>query len=157
VSKIKLIISDIDGIITNGTKLYTVDGVLGKFFFERDFSAQKQFKARGIDFVFMTSDSMNVDLLRVKSKHIIVHHVHRDEKLDGLKFLMKQYGVEPNETAYIGDDIEDMAPLEYLKDNGGCAFVPADGHPLLLAKFQIIPRKGGEGVIESLYEELFGE
>ena len=154
---IKLIIADVDGVLSNATKLYTPNGVFGKFFFERDWTSQKLFKARGVGFVFMTSDSMNVDLLRVKSKHIIVHHVHRDEKLDGLKFLMKQYGVEPSETAYIGDDLEDMAPLQYLKDNGGLALVPDDGHPRLLAKFQVISRKGGEGVIESLYEELFGE
>lgn len=157
VDRIKLIVSDCDGVITDGKKFYTPNGVVGKFFFERDWTAQKQFKASGVSFVFITSDQMNIDLMRVKSKHIVVHYVHRDKKFDGLKFLMRQYGVGPNETAYVGDDIEDTPALLYLKNNGGMAFVPKNAHPSLLKKFTVINRNGGEGVLEQLYEELFGD
>ena len=154
---LKLLVSDVDGVMTNCTKIYTPNGVFGKFFFERDWTAQKQFKASGVSFVFITSDQMNIDLMRVKSKHIVVHYVHRDKKFDGLKFLMRQYGVGPNETAYVGDDIEDAPALLYLKNNGGMAFVPKNAHTSLLKKFTVINRNGGEGVLEQLYEELFGD
>ena len=54
---IKLLILDIDGVMTDGTKLYGLDGLtMGKRYCDRDFTAIKQFKASGVQVCFLSGD-----------------------------------------------------------------------------------------------------
>ena len=155
----KLLVLDVDGVLTDGTKIYTPTGVLGKRFFERDFTAMKEFKRQGVQVVCMTSDPMNVALLAVKSRHIRVHVAYRDSKIDTLTTIAEEHGVgldDWSEVAYVGDDLEDFTVLRSVKADGGWAFTPANHHPKL-DQFNTLPVDGGEGVVEYLYWTFFKE
>jgi 3-deoxy-D-manno-octulosonate 8-phosphate phosphatase (KDO 8-P phosphatase) len=151
-ARIRLLVLDVDGVLTNGTKIYTPLGVLGKSFFERDFTAMKQFEGRGTSVVCMTSDPMNIALLQNKSRHIKVVLTKSNEKLDTFKCIMDEYQVTMSEAAYVGDDLEDLPVLRYLVKHGGVAITPLLPHPNLLNDdFTCITEAGGEGVVEQLY------
>ena len=54
---IKLLLLDIDGVMTDGTKLYGLDGLtMGKRYCDRDFTAIKAFKAVGVKVCFLSGD-----------------------------------------------------------------------------------------------------
>lgn len=151
-ARIKLLVLDVDGVLTDGTKIYTPLGVLGKSFFERDFTAMKQFEGRDIAVVCMTSDPINVALLQNKSRHIQVILTKSDEKVDTIRRIMDDYSVAIGETAYVGDDLEDLPVLRYLVKHGGLAIAPICSHPALINNdFECVNECGGEGVVEQLY------
>ena len=52
-----LLILDVDGVLTNGTKVYDIDGnVVHKVFNDRDFTAIKRFKEEGVNVFFLSGD-----------------------------------------------------------------------------------------------------
>ena len=57
-NKIKLLILDVDGILTDGRKYYGIDGMpFAKIFCDKDFTAIKRFRALGINVIFLTGDA----------------------------------------------------------------------------------------------------
>ena len=68
-SVIKLIILDVDGVLTDGKKYYNREGeVLMKTFCDKDWTAIKRFRALGITVIFLTGDPFNLKESPAQSK-----------------------------------------------------------------------------------------
>ena len=126
VKMIKLLILDVDGILTDGKKYYDRDGnVRMKTFCDKDWTAIKRFRALGIEVIFLTGDPFNVTI--AENRNIDVHvnrtsnGVHKD-KVEFLADICIEYEVTPYEIAYAGDDIFDVKIMKAV----GHAFCPAD-------------------------------
>ena len=141
---IKCVILDVDGVLTDGTKLYDKDhNVIGKRFCDRDFTAIKRFKEKFVRVILLTGDKWNVGMAEKRGIEI---HVTRDKKLEFVKSL--EY--EPEEICYVGDDIFDIPVLEYV----GHPYVVNDAAPELQVGFKRVVWNGGTGVASLLYRDI---
>ena len=147
IKKIKLIATDVDGVLTDGGMYYSAKGDILKKFQVRDGMAVSILKRNAIPTVIITKEKnqivkkwslkMNIDKLfdGVKNKEKVVSK------------LCKSYGLSENNIAYIGDDVND---LEILKKTGFAA-TPKDGN-LEVKKIvdYICNNLGGEGVLREI-------
>jgi 3-deoxy-D-manno-octulosonate 8-phosphate phosphatase (KDO 8-P phosphatase) len=151
----KLLILDVDGVLTNGKKIYdTKHEVQYKEFNDRDFTAIKRFKAAGVNVVLLTGDKWNSEYLsdarRLPTfRPELFSPQHELDKSKSLKFICDYNGVKPEECAFVGDDYYDITMLNSV----GFPFCPNDAakcvkdDPTVI----VIPKNGGEGVIEELF------
>lgn len=149
---INLIILDVDGVMTDGTKIYDDYGrVTSKRFNDRDFTAIKRFKAAGVSVCFLSGDA-NINKEIAKNRNIDFYHSRGpDGKLDKVKFLpflLSKYKATKETTAYVGDDYFDLEIMKEV-DNRFC---PSDA--ILDVKWICynLKVKGGDGVVADLYE-----
>lgn len=73
------------------------------------------------------------------------------DKLPTLQHIMAKYGLQPEEVAYVGDDVPDVAPMQAA----GLAVAPADAMPdAYMTAAHITRAKGGYGVAREILEEI---
>lgn len=145
---IKLLILDIDGVMTDGTKLYNLEGkVVAKSFNDKDFTAIKILKNVGIEVCFLSGDD-RVNKKIAEDRHIDFYYT-RDKK-EYLKFLIDQYSVKLEEIAFVGDDYYDIE----IMDNVGNSFCPEDSPSYVKEHCVVLNKKGGEGVVTELLSHL---
>ena len=145
----KLIILDIDGVMTDGKKFYTGEGnVLCKQYNDKDFTAIKRFLALDINVCFLSGDIWNKTMADMRN---IKFYSGRQKngnlsKLQILDIILKDYSVNKEDVIYVGDDIFDIEVLSVVKEG----FCPKDS-PLDVKKVStIIDRNGGDGVISEI-------
>ena len=138
---IKLLILDIDGVMTDGTKIYGLDGLtMAKRYCDRDFTAIKQFKASGVSVCFLSGDD-KVNKEMAKSR----------DKVDFLDEFENTYNCSRDEMAYVGDDIFDMPIMKAV----GYSYCPSDvTETVKTVAHKVLDRKSGDNVIADLYEKL---
>jgi 3-deoxy-D-manno-octulosonate 8-phosphate phosphatase (KDO 8-P phosphatase) len=147
----KLIILDVDGVLTDGTKEYFDGKPVSKHLNDKDFTAIKIIKAKGINVCFMTADPANKEIARDRN---IDCFSSRDDcncinKAVKLYEVLLHYGVRPHEIWGVGDDIFDAYWLTLCER----AFCPIDASIYVrkvVKEKNIIPRCGGNGVIDYL-------
>ena len=124
IKKIKLIATDVDGVLTDGGIYYSSKGDILKKFQVRDGMAVSILKRSTIPTVIITKDRNQIVKKRSSKMNI-------DKLFDGIKNkeeivpkLCKLYSLSENNIAYIGDDVND---LEILKRTG-FSVTPKDGN-----------------------------
>lgn len=142
--KIKLLLLDVDGILTNGKKLYSPNGkIIGKEFCDLDFTAIKIFKSLSIKVIFISGDqtcnrpiahNRNIDFYYTRKGKL------NKDKLFFLSKIEKKYNVKKANIAFLGDDIFDLS----LGENVGCFVVPNNSMNVLKKKADYI-LKGNSG------------
>tara|TARA_Y100000004_G_scaffold20965_1_gene21374 strand:+ start:725 stop:1189 length:465 start_codon:yes stop_codon:yes gene_type:complete len=144
--KIKLLILDIDGVMTNGTKIYDLDAnVVGKSFHDHDFSAINYLKLK-VPIIFLSKDD-RVNRAMAEKRNIPFLHVQKNkDKSEYLEQLCEQYNCKPKEMAYVGDDVHDIKLLKQV----GYAFCPSDAIKEVKNISYTINKKAGKGVINAL-------
>ena len=150
---IKLIILDVDGVLTDGTKYYDRDGkVVLKLFCDKDWTTIKRFRAIGIPVVFITGDPYNEIILKNRNLPVVVNRgegFHKD-KVNYLTEVLDDYNCLAEEVLYLGDDLFDVNIMKSV------------GHPYCLLDSPIIVKqnantlycKAGENVIMQLFDKL---
>lgn len=114
--KIKLVISDFDGIFTDGSILINEDGKTAKRLHFLDIMGVSNLKKANIKFALVSGEnSAAMEFLKNKFGLDEVHGGIRI-KAPLVAELMKKYNAAPEETAYIGDDINDIEALMLVKN-----------------------------------------
>lgn len=146
--KIKLVLLDIDGVLTDGTKMYDLNfKIIGKSFHDHDFAAIKKFKSAGIKVVFVSGDD-RVNLEMAENRGVDFIHAHKKE--DRWKFILKGYQCDPDEVVFVGDSMYDIGLLKKV----GHAFCPSDAMTEVKKVAYPLNAKSGRGVVLALYEYL---
>ena len=149
---IKLIVLDIDGVMTDGKKYYDKDGTVRfKTFCDKDWTAIKRFRALGLQVVFLTGDPFNVSIAENRKIDIYVNRqngVHSD-KSNYLTELCATYNVIPDEIAFAGDDIFDLKLMRLV----GRAYCPTDS-PEIVQDVAIRLTKGGENFVMTMFDHM---
>lgn len=148
--KIKLLVLDVDGVLTDGKKLYNLNGeVVAKSFIDRDSTYIKLFLQRGIQVLLLSGDyRVNKRFAEAKKLPFIYAP---ERKAEALKNYMSEHGVEWRQTAYVGDDLPDQKALDLVAE----PYIPANAAiPLRSGKYRRLVRSGGEGVVEEVYFDL---
>lgn len=112
---IKLIALDIDGILTDGSKLYDFSGKSTlKKFNDIDFTAIKIFKALGIDVIFITGDSSNAWLEKKRNVKTFITRLEDGTSLSKAKVLndyLNSKSIKKDEVWFAGDDVFDISAM----------------------------------------------
>jgi len=148
---IKLLVMDVDGVLTDAGMYYSESGDEYKKFNAKDGMAIKRLAKQGIR-CGLLSNGTNKNLVsrRAATLGIELVEVSHTEKIDVLKAWCAQLGLELSQVAYIGDDINDEPVMRAV----GLAVCPADAvNKIKLISHLILTRKGGEACIRELVDE----
>jgi len=145
--KIKVVLTDVDGVLTDGGMYYSAQGDTLKKFHTRDGMGVTMLRKIGIPTIIVTKEKNNIIKQwgkKMKVKKIFDGIIRKDMVL---KDVYKNFGIMSEQIAYLGDDVND---LELLKKVGLSA-VPNDG--IQKAKKicdYVCKKRGGEGAFREL-------
>ena len=150
---IKLVILDVDGVMTDGKKYYGLDGIpFAKTYCDKDFTAIKRLRGSGVSVCFLSGDD-RVNKNMAKNRNIDFYSARGKDKAEFIRKFKKTYDCESYEMIYVGDDLFDLSIMKEV----GLAFCPVDS-PDKIKKYcgesNIIDRKGGENVVARLVDIL---
>ena len=148
---IKILLTDVDGVLTDGGMYYTSNGDVMKKFHTRDGMGVNMLRRKGIPTVIVTKEKT----LMVKkwAKKMNIDHIYDgiQKKEDILKIISKKYSVKNSEIGYIGDDVNDIELLKMV----GFSATPNDGIPEAQKIVHYICKKsGGEGAFREVSDIL---
>jgi len=146
---IKLVIFDVDGVLTDGRLILGDDGQEYKAFHSRDGHGMKMLQETGVTVGIITGRTSKV--VEHRMANLGVQHVYqgKQEKLPAFEELIGKLGLEPTQVAYMGDDVVDLPIMRRV----GFAVATNDAHPLVgqHAHWQA-PHNGGQGAARDLCE-----
>ena len=148
----ELLILDVDGVLTDGTKEYDKEhNVLSKKFLCKDFTAIKRFIAAGVHVIMISGDEWNRSMAE---KRNIEFYCSRgtDLSLDKSRYLEmfeKKYNVSTDDMAFVGDDYFDLSMFVALDTT----FCPADAPDTIKKEAKYVCyASGGNGVLVEIYD-----
>ncbi len=148
-AQVRLVVFDVDGVLTDGRLYYTDDGLELKAFHSRDGHGMKLLMNSGVELAIITARRSPTVSKRMES--LGIRHVFqgRLEKLPAYRELIADLGLTPEQTAYVGDDVVDLPVMTRV----GLAIAVADAHPLVKrhAHWQT-PHPGGRGAARDVCE-----
>ncbi len=108
---IKLVVFDVDGVMTDGSLFLDDDGREYKAFNALDGHGLKMLKSTGVDTAIITGRSSQV--VAHRAHNLGITHVYQgvDNKLEAYLHLLEKSGLSPAQTAYMGDDVIDLPVL----------------------------------------------
>ena len=148
---IRLLIFDVDGVLTDGSLSIGDDGQEYKTFNSRDGHGIKMLQKYGVTIAIITGRTSRV--VEHRMENLGITHVYQGklEKLPAFEELIAQLGISPEETAYVGDDVVDLPVMRRV----GLAIAVQDAHELVLkhSHWQT-PSAGGRGAARDVCEML---
>lgn len=109
--KIKVIVFDVDGVMTDGSLMIGDDGQEYKSFHSLDGLGMKLLKATGVEMAIITGRTSNVVTKRAETTGIAHFYQGVEDKLEAFEDLIKKMNVSPEECAFMGDDVVDLPPM----------------------------------------------
>ena len=148
-SRIKLVIFDVDGVLTTGALFIGDDGQEYKAFSSRDGLGMRMLQDSGVEIGIITGRTSSVVQHRMDSLGITHVFQGQKNKVPAFEELCQRTGVSPDEVAYVGDDIVDLPVLKRV----GLSIAVADAEPLVVhhADWRT-PRAGGLGAARDVCE-----
>lgn len=148
---IKLILTDIDGVWTDGGMYYDQQGNEWKKFHTYDSAGVLFAHKAGIPVGIITGEDTQIVKRRAEKLHVDYLMQGVSDKLSAVRQLCQELGVSLKEVAYIGDDLNDIMLLQHV----GIAGVPASA-PQYIRRLATIhlSKKGGEGVFREFVEAV---
>lgn len=138
-ANIKLVIFDVDGVLTDGSLFIGDDGQEYKAFNSKDGHGMRMLQDSGVDIAIITGRVSKVVEHRVKDLGIKYVYQGKREKLPAYLELMQRTGFQNDEIAYVGDDVVDLPVMVRV----GLAICVQDGHPFVKQHAHWITEHGG--------------
>lgn len=139
---IKLVIFDVDGVLTDGGLLFDDQGREYKVFHARDGHGMKMLQRGGVKIAVVSGRETPVLAGRMAELGVELVYQGRQDKLPVLLQLLSDLELNPEQVAYVGDDVVDLPVMGRV----GLAVAVADAHDLVkqYAHWQT-PTPGGRG------------
>lgn len=148
-ARIRLVVFDVDGVLTDGSLFLGDGGEEYKAFHSRDGHGMKMLQEAGVELAVITGRTSKVVEHRMAS--LGIEHVFQgqQDKLPAFEALVARVGLAPAECAYVGDDVVDLPVMRRV----GLAIAVQDAHPLVVrhAHWQT-PSPGGRGAARDVCE-----
>jgi 3-deoxy-D-manno-octulosonate 8-phosphate phosphatase (KDO 8-P phosphatase) len=146
-SKIRLLLLDVDGILTDGRLYFSNSGEESKAFHSLDGHGIKMLMHAGIPVGIITGRKSNIITKRAADLGIDILYQGREDKIDVLKEIIANKEIEAHAIAYAGDDLPDLPVLQAV----GLSFSVPGAHPdVKEAVNAITTRSGGEGAVREI-------
>ena len=144
--KIKLVLCDVDGVLTDGGMYYSKKGEILKKFHTRDGMAIELLSKHGIKTGFITKEKSLITKSRAEKVNAFVFLGIKNKELE-LKKICRKFKITTQQIAYIGDDINDTNIMKQV----GFSAVPNDGmNNIKNISDYICKTKGGRGVLREV-------
>ena len=108
IGKIKIVITDVDGVLTDGGMYYNEDGEYMKKFNTKDSMGMELLLKNGIKTIWMTREDSMIVKQREKKIKIVELYSNVIKKENMLSEISQECKVNNDEIAYIGDDVNDL-------------------------------------------------
>jgi YrbI family 3-deoxy-D-manno-octulosonate 8-phosphate phosphatase len=144
---IKLVLSDVDGVLTDGGMYYSKDGEFLKKFNTKDGMGIELLLDVGIKTILITREKSEVTISRGKKLKVEKTLSGIIDKKKELEKICVEYNVTPEEIAYIGDDVNDLEIMKLV----GFSCSPNDGvNKIKKIADYICKLNGGKGVFREV-------
>ncbi|MGA9343009.1 MAG: HAD family hydrolase [Rhodanobacteraceae bacterium] len=146
-ARIRLAVFDVDGVLTDGHLWYADDGREIKAFHAHDGFGLKRLLANGIEVAIITGRSS--PLVTERTAELGIAHVYQgqDDKPACLAQLLHALKLAPDQTAYTGDDLPDLAAMQQV----GLALAVPSAHPWVRERCHWITRRdAGAGAVREV-------
>lgn len=147
--KIKLLVMDVDGVLTDSGMYYSENGDELKKFNTRDGMGIEIWHKTGFKTAIITKEKTDIVERRAAKLKITKVYQGFENKLDALEKLMSEYNLNYKEIAYIGDDIVDIPVLEKV----GFSAAPQDAIEKVKEIVDYVTKKnGGDGAVREVID-----
>ncbi|MGH8780857.1 KdsC family phosphatase [Paraburkholderia sp.] len=150
-SRVRLMIFDIDGVLTDGGLMFTAEGDTMKSFNSMDGHGAKLLREAGIDTAIITGRKSGI--VAVRAQELRIKHLYQgiEHKMIAFQQLLNETGIAPEECGYMGDDWPDLAVMLRV----GFAAAPANSHPEVIARAHWVSKaRGGHGAVREVCDTL---
>jgi len=138
-AQIKLVIFDVDGVLTDSSLFLGDDGLEYKAFNSKDGLGMKMLQKSGVPIGIITARQSNLVKLRMESLGIEHLYQGQEEKLPAFERLLNKLSLDASEVAYVGDDLVDLP----IMTRCGLAITVADAHERVIEQAHWVTEKGG--------------
>lgn len=146
---IKLLVLDVDGVMTDGGLTIGDDGQEYKTFHSHDGLGMKLLKSTGVQTAIITGRSSNVVKQRSEATGVAHFYQGAEDKLAAFQDLLQKTGLSASQCAFMGDDIVDLPPMLHC----GLALAVPDAPELVLDNAHYVTtKKGGHGAVREVCE-----
>lgn len=146
-SKIKIVLTDVDGVLTDGGMYYSAKGDIMKKFHVRDGMGVTLLRKNNIPSIIVTKEKNEIVKQWSKKMKIDKLLMGITTKETVLEKICKEYNVKSSEVCYIGDDVNDIGLLKLV----GLSVTPSDGiiEAQKISDY-VCKNKGGNGVFREI-------
>lgn len=140
IPEVKLLVLDVDGVMTDGGMYYTESGDQFKKFNTKDGIGIKMAQRQGTRVAFLSSGT-NTNIINARAQTLGVELVYAgtDEKLGILSGWCKELGIAFDEVAYVGDDVNDLECINAV----GLSACPSDAMDAVRSRVTVVLTNGG--------------
>lgn len=147
--KIKVVVFDVDGIMTSGALGLGDDGQEYKFFHSQDGLGLKMIRKTGLIIGIVTGRTSNLVIKRAENIGAKYVYQGADDKLAAFQALIKEANVSAEECVFMGDDVIDIPPMRRC----GLAITVPHGMPLVKEyAHYVTTREAGFGAVREVCE-----
>ena len=149
--KIRLVVFDVDGVLTNGSLILGEKGEEYKVFHVHDGLGLVMLRESGLKIAVISARSTPIVAERMAALGIDYVYQGQSDKQSAIIELMKKMGVNKEETAFAGDDLIDLPAMR----QAGLAIAVANAQPLVLEHADWVTLKaGGQGAVREICEMI---
>lgn len=151
IQHVKLLVLDVDGVLSNGQLIFNAEGIETKAFNVKDGLGIKLLQKTGVQVAIITGRISNMVANRAKSLGIVDVIQGREDKGIALSALCEQHNIQPAQCAYMGDDLPDISALSKV----GFSCAPNDAHTEVLKRVDYVSaNKGGEAAVREVCDVI---
>lgn len=147
--RIRMLVIDVDGVLTDGSIIYSERGEEIKAFHVRDGSGLKIWTGLGMKAAILSGRKSEIVIRRAKELGISAVVQGAENKLEGWKRLLMENQIPPEQAAYVGDDLAD---LPVLKQSGLAVAVADACEEVRAAAHYVTDLPGGRGAVREAVE-----
>lgn len=152
--KIKMLVMDVDGTLTDGRIYIGASGEVMKAFDVKDGYGIAHLEEHGITPVIITGRKSEIVQRRAEELNIRELYQGVNDKLAQLKNIEAMYQLNPDEIAYIGDDLNDLDCIRHC----GITACPQDALPCVKSQVShICQQDGGRGAVREFISYILAE
>ncbi len=150
--KIKLVVFDVDGVMTDGSIIYDENGIEYKTFNAKDGQGIVNITKAGIKTAIITARENNTVKHRFENLGMTKLYMGQKNKLNALKEMLTEFNLDYSEVAYMGDDLPDLCVLKEV----GLACCPNDAVQEVKSVCHFVSsRRGGRGAVRELTDLIY--
>lgn len=146
-----MLITDVDGVMTDGGMYFNSDGKEMKRFHSKDGFAVSLCREKGIEYGIISAGH-DLELILARARVLNIEHVYvgKTKKINILEQWLEKFDLKPEEVAYIGDDISDIDVIKAV----GYSACPADASRQVREIVDIVlVKNGGQGCVREFVED----
>jgi 3-deoxy-D-manno-octulosonate 8-phosphate phosphatase (KDO 8-P phosphatase) len=150
-SMVKILVLDVDGVLTDGSIYINDHGDEMKAFNSRDGHGIKLLQRAGIEAAIITGRVSRA--LKHRAEELGIRHIYQNakDKRDAILKLSSDLGIDTREMAYMGDDVVDVPAMVLC----AMSFAPSDAMDIVKEKAEYVTKlAGGKGAVREAIEIL---